>query len=110
VCAVAIVTVTTVLCVEWGRRGEIGDLYVLPEARGQGMGRALIAAGVEQCRTCGCSAVSVTIMREGERPRARALLCEVQLRGDWTHDRERGAVLKGNSLQHNCCEWFSVPA
>jgi GNAT superfamily N-acetyltransferase len=72
VCAVAIVTVTTVLCVEWGRRGEIGDLYVLPEARGQGMERALIAAGVEQCRTCGCSAVSVTITREGERDHALA--------------------------------------
>jgi hypothetical protein len=26
----AIVTVTTMLYVEWGRLGEIGDLYVLP--------------------------------------------------------------------------------
>jgi GNAT superfamily N-acetyltransferase len=72
VSAVGIVTVSTVLYVEWGRLGEIGDLYVLPEARGQGIGRALIEAGVDQCRTRGCSAVSVTITPEGERDHALA--------------------------------------
>jgi len=30
---VGVVTVTTMLYVEWGRLGEIGDLYVLPKAR-----------------------------------------------------------------------------
>jgi len=32
----AVVTVSTVLYVEWGRFGEIGDLYVLPEHRVHG--------------------------------------------------------------------------
>src|SRR5437660_1150848 len=31
--AVGVITVTTMLYVEWGRLGEIGDLYVLPEHR-----------------------------------------------------------------------------
>jgi len=34
---VGIVTVTTMLYVEWGRLGEIGDLYVLPEYRTKGI-------------------------------------------------------------------------
>jgi GNAT superfamily N-acetyltransferase len=42
--AVGIVTVTTMLYVEWDRLGEIGDLYVLPEARRGGVGAALIDA------------------------------------------------------------------
>lgn len=65
--AVGVVTVTTALYVEWGRLGEIGDLYVVPGARGRGVGRALIAAAVEQCRARGCSAVSVTITPQGEK-------------------------------------------
>jgi GNAT superfamily N-acetyltransferase len=36
---VGVVTVTTMLYVEWGRMGEIGDLYVLPVHRGRGVGR-----------------------------------------------------------------------
>jgi hypothetical protein len=34
-----IVTVTTMLYVEWGRLGEIGDLYVVPESRLKGIAR-----------------------------------------------------------------------
>src|SRR5260370_1190446 len=34
--AVGVVTVTTMLYVEWGRLGEIGDLYVVPPARKSG--------------------------------------------------------------------------
>jgi hypothetical protein len=40
--AQAIITVSTVLYVEWGRLGEIGDLYVLPEHRRCGLARRLI--------------------------------------------------------------------
>jgi hypothetical protein len=36
----AVITVSTVLYVEWGRLGEIGDLYVLPEHRRCGPGAA----------------------------------------------------------------------
>ncbi|HEY3910165.1 MAG TPA: GNAT family N-acetyltransferase [Stellaceae bacterium] len=64
--AVGVVTVTTMLYVEWGRLGEIGDLYVMPEARDAGVGSALIDAAKAKCRTMGCSAVSVTITLEGE--------------------------------------------
>ena len=64
--AVGVVTVTTMLYVEWGRLGEIGDLYVLPEARRNGIGAALIDAAKGKCRDFDCSAVSVVITPEGE--------------------------------------------
>jgi len=63
---VGVVTVSTVLYVEWGRLGEIGDLYVLPEARRGGIATALVAAAKTKCRELGCSAVFVTITPEGE--------------------------------------------
>jgi GNAT superfamily N-acetyltransferase len=61
-----IVTVTTMLYVEWGRLGEIGDLYVMPEFRMKGIARSLVEAAIHWCRSHGCSAVAVTITREGE--------------------------------------------
>jgi len=61
-----VVTVTTMLYVEWGRLGEIGDLYVLPDLRGRGLGRALVEAALARCRARGCSAVSVVVTPEGE--------------------------------------------
>jgi GNAT superfamily N-acetyltransferase len=63
---VGIVTVTTMLYVEWGRFGEIGDLYVLPGRRMKGIARALVEAAIHWCRLQGCSAVTVTITPEGE--------------------------------------------
>ena len=63
---VGVVTVTTMLYVEWGRLGEIGDLYVVPEARRGGVATALIDTAKAKCRELGCSAVSVTITPEGE--------------------------------------------
>lgn len=65
--AQAIITVSTVLYVEWGRLGEIGDLYVLPEHRRKGLARRLVEHAKAWCRTKGCSAVSVTITPAGER-------------------------------------------
>ena len=59
--AQAVITVSTVQYVEWGRLGEIGDLYVLPEHRRKGLARRLISVRK------GCSAVSVTITPAGER-------------------------------------------
>jgi len=64
--AIGIVTVTTMLYVEWGRLGEIGDLYVVPTARRQGVARELIEAALSWCREHGCSAVSVTVTEHGE--------------------------------------------
>jgi GNAT superfamily N-acetyltransferase len=54
------------LYVEWGRLGEIGDLYVLPEHRGKGLARRLVERAKTWCRAQGCSAVSVTITPVGE--------------------------------------------
>ena len=65
--AQAIITVSTVLYVEWGRLGEIGDLYVLPEHRRNGLARRLVEHGKTWCRARGCSAVAVTITPAGER-------------------------------------------
>ena len=64
--AQAVIAVSTVLYVEWGRLGEIGDLYVLPEHRRNGLARRLVEHAKAWCRTQGCSAVSVTITPAGE--------------------------------------------
>jgi GNAT superfamily N-acetyltransferase len=64
--AQAVITVSTVLYVEWGRLGEIGDLYVLPEYRRRGVGRLLVERAKDWCRAHGCSAVAVTITPIGE--------------------------------------------
>ena len=65
--AQAVITVSTVRYVEWGRLGEIGDLYVLPEHRLRGLACRLIEHAKAWCRAQGCSAVSVTITPAGER-------------------------------------------
>jgi GNAT superfamily N-acetyltransferase len=64
--APAVITVSTVLYVEWGRLGEIGDLYVLPEYRRRGVARLLVERAKHWCRARGCSAVAVTITPIGE--------------------------------------------
>jgi len=64
---IGVITVTTMLYVEWGRLGEIGDLYVVPAARGRGVARRLVEAGLDWCRAHGCSAVSVVVTERGER-------------------------------------------
>ena len=64
--AQAVITVSTVLYVEWGRLGEIGDLYVLPEHRRKGLARRLVEHAKVWCRAQGCSAVTVTITSAGE--------------------------------------------
>jgi GNAT superfamily N-acetyltransferase len=63
---VAIVTVTTMLYVEWGRLAEIGDLYVAPTHRGRGLARGLMSAAIDWARRRGCGGVYVTITPEGE--------------------------------------------
>jgi GNAT superfamily N-acetyltransferase len=63
---VGIVTVTSILYIEWGRLGEIGDLYVLPEARGNGIARRLVKTAIDWCRARGCSAVEVITTPQGE--------------------------------------------
>ena len=64
--AVGVVTVTTMLYVEWGRLGEIGDLYVIPSVRKRGIATALLDAAKRKCQTLGCSAISVVVTPEGD--------------------------------------------
>ncbi len=63
---VGIVTVTTMLYIEWGRLAEVGDLYVLREYRRRGVARRLVAAAIEWSRGRGCSGAFVTITPDGE--------------------------------------------
>jgi GNAT superfamily N-acetyltransferase len=63
---VAIVTVTTMLYVEWGRLAEVGDLYVDPAHRGRGLARGLMNAAIDWAGQRGCGGVYVTITPEGE--------------------------------------------
>jgi GNAT superfamily N-acetyltransferase len=63
---IGIVTVTTMLYVEWGRLAEIGDLYIDPIHRGRGLARRLVRAAIDWSRRRGCSSVYVTLTPEGE--------------------------------------------
>jgi len=63
---VGVATVTTMIYVEGGRLGEIGDLYVVPAARRQGVAAALIAAAEARCADLGGSEVFVVVTPEGE--------------------------------------------
>jgi GNAT superfamily N-acetyltransferase len=64
---IGVVTVTTMLYVEWGRLGEVGDLYVVPEARKRGVARELVHSALAWCAGQGCSAVSVVVTEKGEK-------------------------------------------
>jgi GNAT superfamily N-acetyltransferase len=58
--AQAVVTVSTLLYVEWGRLGEIGDLYVLPEHRHRGLARRLHASSTRSTTSAGSTPRSDT--------------------------------------------------
>ena len=88
-----IVTVTTMLYVEWGRLGEIGDLYVVPTSRMKGIGRSLVEAAIHWCRSRRCSAVTVTITREGE---TRHRLSQFYARFGFTPTDRISSVLRFN--------------
>jgi aminoglycoside 6'-N-acetyltransferase I len=63
---VGVATVTTTRGIELGMSAELEDLYVVPEARGTGVGGALIEAVKEWCRSRGCSLVAVVVTPEGQ--------------------------------------------
>lgn len=64
--AVGMATMASRPSIEHGLYAEIEDLYVLPSARGAGVGAALIEAAVQWCEERGCSSVEVCITSEGE--------------------------------------------
>ena len=63
---IGLATVTTSQGIELGLSAELEDLYVLPDARKQGVGHALIEAVREWCRCQGCTLVSVVVTSEGQ--------------------------------------------
>lgn len=52
------------------RIGVMNDLFVTPEARGQGIAEALIAACLERCRERGASSLTWQTARDHDRARA----------------------------------------
>ena len=63
---VGVATVTTTRGIELGLSAELEDLYVLPGARGAGVGAALIDAVKDWCRLRGCTLVAVVVTPEGQ--------------------------------------------
>jgi aminoglycoside 6'-N-acetyltransferase I len=61
-----ITTISANRGVEFGLQGEIGDLYVVPDARGQGIARALVDASLAWCGERGCASVQVVITPQGQ--------------------------------------------
>jgi GNAT superfamily N-acetyltransferase len=67
---VGVITVSTMLYIEWGRLAEIGDLYISPAHRGRGLARHLVNAAIDWSRQRGCSGVFVTVTPGGEARRS----------------------------------------
>lgn len=71
----------------WGSLGWLGTLGVLPRYQGLGLGRVVIAAGLDVLRQAGCSALALETMPEsgknlalytrlGLEPRGLTMLCQ----------------------------------
>ena len=59
-----IVTLTTSFGLEFGLSAELEDLYVLPEARGQGVAGRLLDAALAWCRAQGVRAAYLVVLPE----------------------------------------------
>ena len=59
-----IITLTTSFGLEFGLSAELEDLYVLPEARGQGVAGRLLDAALAWCRAQGVRAACLVVLPE----------------------------------------------
>ena len=59
--AVGVATISMEFGIEFGWSGEMGDLYVLPDWRGQGVSQALVAAVESLLRERGATGYQVTV-------------------------------------------------
>src|SRR5256885_16497111 len=50
-----------------GKTAWLDELYVVPGARGRGIGRALLKRGLREARKAGCRAVELEVVRGHER-------------------------------------------
>ncbi len=64
--AIAVATVRYSPSIEHGYYAELEDLYVLPEARGGGVAKAVIEYVCDWCHEHHCSRVEVCVTPEGE--------------------------------------------
>ena len=63
--AAGVATVSMDFGIEFGWSAELGDLYVLPEHRGRGVARALIAEAENWLRGMGATGYQVTVTPHG---------------------------------------------
>ena len=63
---IGVATVASNFGLEYGWAAELEDLYVVPERRTGGVGRALVDAAVAWAGADGCTAVLVTVTQEGQ--------------------------------------------
>lgn len=64
--ALGVATVTTSVGIELGRSAELDDLYVWPDARGQGIAQGLIAAVRAWCQAHDVTTLSIVVTPEGQ--------------------------------------------
>jgi GNAT superfamily N-acetyltransferase len=63
--AVGVATVSMDFGIEYGWSAELGDLYVVPQHRGRGVSRALVAAAEGWLRGMGAAGYQVTVTPHG---------------------------------------------
>jgi aminoglycoside 6'-N-acetyltransferase I len=63
--AVAVATVSLDFGIEFGWQAEIGDLYVVPSARRQGLALRLVEASTAWARERGAQSVAITLTAHG---------------------------------------------
>jgi aminoglycoside 6'-N-acetyltransferase I len=63
---IGVATIATGHDLEHGLYAELEDLYVVPQQRGKGTGRALINAARQWSQQQGCTSLSVTVTPEGQ--------------------------------------------
>ena len=69
--AIGVTTVTTTSQgLEFDRYAELEDLYVMPEARQTGIGRALIDRVKQWCRQIGCDVLSIVVTADAQATRS----------------------------------------
>jgi GNAT superfamily N-acetyltransferase len=90
------------------RAARLASLVVVPEARGQGWGRALLAGLENALQARGCEAISVQYACGPTTPAFERILQQ----GDWTPPELVQFVLKGDRTAPARLRWFrrSLPA